>query len=452
LVLVLDDKWNRGRRKGWDALLRVLAIHSTVEEIKLEGRSDSDPHVVEDCLRSIQQNPSIRRVHLHDLRRLEGASAICSFLDAATSLTSLSLCEIGFTLATREQSENDLGAALQRNTNITKLTLFHMSHTTFVAPIVRGLIGNTTLQVLEFVNYMSTWNCCPDIPIALRELLLDPATTSIRKVELVGPGWAPDTYSLDILRRNAKAVAEAVTHSKSMTDFKVSRRTWTAQNAPAVFQCFFQKKNLRSLQMCGNAYYPGQSFKPLRDYLQRADSPLRILEIDCDPINNLDVLGDEEIGNLLQAVSRSKLVRFLIGKLNTRHCRLCTSYVQSMKLRELVMTVLVVEENMKQDLVEAVKRNFSLLSLESNILDDDPVFRARIQFYLDRNARLEQWIQNPASVPRELWPEAMKLALDAGHGILYAFLRALAGSQSDSLQQKSGERKRKRSAAFSHAA
>jgi len=123
---------------------------------------DGDASLGEECLRALQQNPAIRQVHLHDFR-FQGAEAICSFLDSATSITSLLLCDIAFPLATRDQSEYDLALALQRNTpSIATLTLFHMGHTTFVAPSVRNHnvhpfhIHVNRFQVKEMGSELST--------------------------------------------------------------------------------------------------------------------------------------------------------------------------------------------------------------------------------------------------------------------------------------------------------
>jgi len=52
----------------------------------------------------------------------------------------------------------------------------------------------------------------------------------------------------------------------------------------------------------------------------------------------------------------------------------------------------------------------------------------QLQCYFERNKRLAKWVDNPASVPGLLWPEALGLALEAGEGTLYHSLQAVLGN------------------------
>jgi len=54
-----------------------------------------------------------------------------------------------------------------------------------------------------------------------------------------------------------------------------------------------------------------------------------------------------------------------------------------------------------------------------------------VEFYMNRNAQLSEWIENPTLVPRLLWPQAMKLALEAGEVTLFCCLKALSGHAID---------------------
>ena len=69
--------------------------------------------------------------------------------------------------------------------------------------------------------------------------------------------------------------------------------------------------------------------------------------------------------------------------------------------------------------------------------DDDNL---RLQFYFDRNKRLAQWVANPDTIPRLLWPDALGLALEAGENSLYLSLQAVLG---DEVESAVGMRKRK---------
>ena len=48
-----------------------------------------------------------------------------------------------------------------------------------------------------------------------------------------------------------------------------------------------------------------------------------------------------------------------------------------------------------------------------------------LQFFLDRNIRLAQWVENPATVPKHLWKEATTLAAKAGPETLFRLLRKI---------------------------
>ena len=103
----------------------------------------------------------------------------------------------------------------------------------------------------------------------------------------------------------------------------------------------------------------------------------------------------------------------------------------------------------KDVFLAAVKRNFSLrtvsfeykwagMALSETLFDDAD--ENRLAFYAERNERFAKWVENPASVPRHLWPEALRLALEAGNTPLWRSLQSVAPEVGD-LQRK---RKRKR--------
>ena len=93
----------------------------------------------------------------------------------------------------------------------------------------------------------------------------------------------------------------------------------------------------------------------------------------------------------------------------------------------------------------AVKNNFSLRSVESrldrrDLFNDDD--KLRLVFYADRNESLDQWVDNPETVDRKVWPEALTLAEKAGPDSFFRGLRSILGG--DSMSVQSG-RKRKHS-------
>ena len=100
---------------------------------------------------------------------------------------------------------------------------------------------------------------------------------------------------------------------------------------------------------------------------------------------------------------------------------------------------------MKQTLRQALKNNFTLQSVKYQYGRDYDQFDASaeddtMKFYLQRNVRLAQWVENPATVPKHLWKEAATLATKAGPESLFGLLRKIGPEV-----LPVGGRKRKRS-------
>jgi len=105
-------------------------------------------------------------------------------------------------------------------------------------------------------------------------------------------------------------------------------------------------------------------------------------------------------------------------------------------------------ENSKQDLLLAVKNNFSLRIVKGKLFLDgsydifNEVDKMRLVSYADRNECLDQWADNPETIDdQKVWPEALKLAEKAGPNSLFQGLRSVL--ESDYVSSRSG-RKRKR--------
>jgi len=85
----------------------------------------------------------------------------------------------------------------------------------------------------------------------------------------------------------------------------------------------------------------------------------------------------------------------------------------------------------KELVLGALQRNYRFQSIQCTYHGRtlfNEAGQARLQVYVDRNRKLAQcWIKNPKLVPRELWPEAMELALKAGLDSLYQSLLVLSG-------------------------
>jgi len=98
-------------------------------------------------------------------------------------------------------------------------------------------------------------------------------------------------------------------------------------------------------------------------------------------------------------------------------------------------------------LLEALKRNYIVQRVKCTRADWDgdlilfnEANQARLEFFLDRNRKLKQWMANPKLVPCELWSYAILLALEAGANALYQSLLSLSG-QGVGLKKQGRKRK-----------
>ena len=111
--------------------------------------------------------------------------------------------------------------------------------------------------------------------------------------------------------------------------------------------------------------------------------------------------------------------------------------------------LLHIDNNMKHRLMTALESNYSLQSVDGSTRQNrwsavtllfDENDKHRLQLFADRNDRLAKWIENPNTIERNLWPDYLNLAEEAGPDTLLACLRALSGYE---LVSPQGRRKRK---------
>ena len=125
-----------------------------------------------------------------------------------------------------------------------------------------------------------------------------------------------------------------------------------------------------------------------------------------------------------------------------------------MKLKELEVNfwVQLGQEhvvNLRQNLLLAIKKNFSLRSVkgvngnyEAPDLFESAEDKKTLAFYANRNESLDQWVDHPETVEQQkVWPDALGLAERAGPSTLFRGLRSVLERDYGSLP--SG-RKRKR--------
>jgi len=202
--------------------------------------------------------------------------------------------------------------------------------------------------------------------------------------------------------------------------------------------------------------------------LTRPDSPLRCFEYVRD-FSQLPI-GNDRFLALLRAAADSKLNRFKLGCLaSPQQLQSLTAIFPSLRIQEFDILACrpLAEENVVQDILGAVKKNFTLRSVKGRYLNvrsnpnpfsfwievpshemfARPADQQRLAFYLHRNERMDQWVGNQTTLDRKLWPEALALARKAGRDTLFQSLLSVLGS--DYVDLRASGRKRKRTRFYS---
>jgi len=203
------------------------------------------------------------------------------------------------------------------------------------------------------------------------------------------------------------------------------------------------KPNLSVLHMWDCDFFESQQFSNAVSELltRRGGSALQCLGIyrDNDPaVGLMHYLPPIAVfRTLMSAISRStRLEHFIIGNIIMGefedHLRELENAIPLFRIKELTLDFLEEshEEEIESRLLRALKRNYVVQNVrcswrggKNNWLSETG--QCRLNFYLNRNRKLAQWVENPKLVPRDLWPEAMKLAFLAGKESLYQSLLKL---------------------------
>ena len=426
-------------RPHWPRLLRVIATRANLQSVTVnDGGTNVPIALIAAFLEAIQQNARVSFVRLWFLHRLP--ANLSTFIDNAASIASLTLCFLDLEPVQSAQKTRDLAAALQRNTNIRTLKLAGRDTTCFRA-VLHALRFNTCLTTLILAELIG--NSSDEVSSAIR-LLLE-STATIRRFDFRRTGG----FRGALLR----PVAQGIISNATVSELKIVSRFGADEESVALIRDILRnKRNLTSLSLtiyrCPDVLAVGVLDNVIPTLL-RADSPLRCFEFELG--NHFD------FEPLFRAVEASKLERFLIGNMRTRQqLQLLTSSIPKLKARELEVWLDIDdddEDNVKQELLQAAKNNYSLRSFEVGWFrigrDPREVFNERqmerLKRYAERNESLHRWVSNPATVPRrELWPDALKVAEQAGPDALFGGLRAVLGSDYyvDSLRGRKRKRPR----------
>ena len=303
-------------------------------------------------------------------------------------------------------------------------------------PILQSLRAvNGTLQTLIFrMHHDSVPN--PEISSLIQNVL--ESTTSIQRFELAAGMYSEASFG---------PLARGLIANTSISDIKFGSCSFVDDASKRfLFNVIRNKTNLTCLGVTYSSSWDSGGMEALVQALSRPNSPLRSFEIRI----SFSIFGNISVGrlsNLLRAIERSKLKHFSIHV--RRQPQLFGALIQSiptMKVTELGLSSdFHLARDAAHDLLQAFKRNYRLQKVQHNFRGDAfnvGINQSRLDLYLERNKHLAQWVENPATVPQDLWPDAMKLALEAGESSLFASLRAVLGG--DYAASVCGKRKRKR--------
>jgi len=429
---------NGEQRAAWDSLLRVMATRVNLEKVKLLDSSidvqrNTPTALVGAFLHAIQQNPAIRSV---EMCWLPLPTNIPTFLDNASSIISFSLNDCEMDPAEREQGTSALVAAFQRNANIESLELWKLDNI-YAIPILEGLQLNTAVKTLIFSAAAHFSDASSH---AVQRLL--GSTTSIQRFELQN--------EITFVGRNFRPIAQAITDSECVSELKFFGVGFQDQSSITQLKKILQnKRNLTALCLHYCSFGGGQVYQDIISMLSRPDSLLRCFEFQVrDSLERH--FPRIQFEALLLAIQKSKLERFKIGDIQTQQqLQALTGSIPLMCVKELEVSfwrqVLRENTNPEQNLLLAIKNNFSLLSVKGEMQHDDLFETAedkqRLAFYANRNESLDQWVNLPEMIKKQkVWPEALALAERAGPDALFRGLRSVLGSDYVSLP---GGRKRK---------
>jgi len=271
----------------------------------------------------------------------------------------------------------------------------------------------------------------------------------LRCLELSGRslGTAPSVpLVLQSLVQNASVSELAFTHCR----FRVEDE----DDEPALqslTELVRSKPNLSTLRLSLSNLFQFQQFTTaISELLVRRDSPLRCLDIIGTVYRDIEDYEDDvavavaaaelsAFNDTMRAVTNSaRLEHLIVRSINTNngfYQTLVQEIVPKLMVKKLMLTFAGEYDEEEREwegrqLLEALKKNYAIQSMECTLYDVNFLLdanQARIEFFLDRNRKLEQWTKNPKLVPRELWSYAVNLAKQAGIDSLFQSLLALSG-------------------------
>jgi len=293
---------------------------------------------------------------------------------------------------------------IQSNTSIRSLVL---SHWKLSVEVFCSLLGtDNALTELTF------WGCEWDRGAHPSATTISQAFQRNTKIRTLTLHWVDANF----LRSMLKGLLANTTIKTLVFGVGTSMQQFTNYTAEMMRKFLKDTSTIQRFELTGT--YRATAFRPLALGLIASQS---VSEIKFAPCNMWDELSVRCFHQILST------------KQNLRYLSLDDDGRYSNWIRD-------------QDIVSSLERNYGILtvSISSNCrLQLDEPHEERLKKLLFRNARLLQWTENPTSVPRLLWPEALQLAMAAGKDTLYRSLLETVGRSSESLRRRGRKRKQR---------
>jgi hypothetical protein len=295
----------------WDSLQRAIAAREILKKISFRDDEEAEKRnspLVTSFLHAIQGNHAIQTVILSNVR--VSRASIAAFLDA-TSVTTLELSGCDMEPSEINQGVRELAASLQCNTTIQTLSVW-LSYV-YLVPIIESLASNECVKVLRFRPWHETETQYLESSVAIQRLL--ESSSSIEGFEFAH--WNIVTNYGDVL----KPIVEGLVLSESVTYIMFEDCLFRDELATTLVKVILQyKSNLRSLHIRSCDMHAGTVPVSVFTNLLRPASLLQYFELSYSNMN-ASLLYHWELVDLLEAVEKSPLKFFTIGRIKSQEQR-----------------------------------------------------------------------------------------------------------------------------------
>jgi len=449
---------------NWDPLFRELASREQMESASIFLGAAA---FLNQMFQPLQQNTNFRSLSLHFITFSGDKTAgFVSFLNDTPSMTELTLSSCN---AASDADARNIATALQRNTTIQTL-LLHDGDAEFLRPLLQSLASPDSASQLSKLAYHDSdedGEVDEEVASSLQHFLESDGAT-IQSFELSFVKFnchSENSKILQGLNRNT-TLRELVfdycfigpRYNQIDADIDEGEDERDAQaHAQQLANLVRTKTGLESLRISGvNLLKFPQISGAVGEVLMRRRGPT-LLCLDIALHDHYEgCLQADGLRSLLLASAKGKRLERLVLRnisfeaLDEEHGQVLEHAIPLLKVKELFLYFKEEsEEDQEERLMDSLKKNFNVQSVKLTRLtymneNNNWLSKAnqtQLDFFLNRNCKLAQWIEKPKLVPKELWPEAMKLALEAGAESLYLSLLSLS-KLGTNLREQGRKRKR----------